>query len=97
MKAISDSEFIRVFKDLHDHLLARGLKSAYMGPDNEASLPPSKENLESKNINFQLSPPVMHRRKSDEREISTFKDRFIGGDLIDRPRPPHMQNWYRLL
>ena len=37
MKAISDSKFIRVFKDLHDHLLSRGIKPAHMRLDKEAS------------------------------------------------------------
>ena len=46
MKAISDGEFIRVFKDLHKHLLIRGLKPAYMRLYNESPLPPvfSKDN-----------------------------------------------------
>ena len=38
MKARSYSEFIRVFKYLHDNLLTRGFKPAYMRLDNEASI-----------------------------------------------------------
>ena len=34
MKERSYSEFTRVFKDLHEHQLTRGLKPAYMRLDN---------------------------------------------------------------
>ena len=34
MKARSDSEFVRVFRDLHENLLTRGLKGTYMRLDN---------------------------------------------------------------
>ena len=38
MKVRTDREFIRVFKDLHDNLPTRGLKTTYMRLDNEYSL-----------------------------------------------------------
>ena len=34
MKEISDRKFIRVFKDLHEHLLTRGIKPSCMKMDN---------------------------------------------------------------
>ena len=37
MKLRSDREFIQVFTDLHEHLITRGLKPAYMRLENEAS------------------------------------------------------------
>ena len=37
LKAISESEFIRVFKDLHESLLTRGINPEYMRLDNETS------------------------------------------------------------
>ena len=78
MKEKSDNEFIRVFKDLHDHLLARGVKSAYMTLYNEASTDFQRE-IDSKGIRFQLAPPGINCRNAAEREISTFKGHFISG------------------
>ena len=37
MKSRADSYFIRVFTELHKHLLTRGIKPAYTRLDNEAS------------------------------------------------------------
>ena len=37
MKSRADSEFIRVFTDLHEHLLTRGVNPEYMRMVNEAS------------------------------------------------------------
>ena len=37
MKSRADSKFTRVFTDLHEHLLTRGLNPAYMRLDNEVS------------------------------------------------------------
>ena len=59
MKAIIDSDFIRVFKYIHDHLITKGIKPAYMILLNEAS-PTFQIELNSKDINFQLVPPVIH-------------------------------------
>ena len=49
MKSRAYSEFIRVFTDLHEHLLARGIKPAYMILDNESS-PAFQRELKAKNI-----------------------------------------------
>ena len=95
MKSRLDSEFIRVFTDLHERLLARGINPAYMKLDNEAS-PAFQRELKAKNINFQIAPPGMHRRNAAERSISKFKDHFIPGLCSTDPDFP-MQNWYRLV
>ena len=52
MNAISDSEFIRFFKDLHDHLLTRVSKPEYTRLENEAS-PAFQRYLKAKGIGFQ--------------------------------------------
>ena len=95
MKARSYSKFIWVFKDLHEHLLTRGLNPEYMILDNEAS-PDFQRELKSKYIGFQPSPPVMHFRNAVERVISTFKYHFIVVICSTDPYLP-MQNLDRLL
>ena len=54
MKSRAYSEFIQVFTDLHEHLLARRLKPSYMRLENE-SIPKFQIELKAKNIDFQLS------------------------------------------
>ena len=95
MKARADSEFIRVFTDLHENLLTRWINPAYMILDNEA-YPAFKRELKANNIDLQLSPPGMHFRNAAERAISTFKDHFIAGICSIYPYFS-MQNWYRLV
>ena len=51
MKSQADSEFIRVFTDLHEHLLTRGIKPAYMILENEAS-PAFQRKIKAKNIYY---------------------------------------------
>ena len=56
IKSRADSKFIRVFTDLHEHLLTRGVNPSYMILDNEAS-PAFQIKLKANNIDFQLAPP----------------------------------------
>ena len=65
MKERSCSKFIRVFRDLHDHLLTRGLKPAYMRLDNEASHAFQRD-IKSKDIYLKLAPPGMNFRIVEE-------------------------------
>ena len=76
MKVRTDKDFLRVFNDLHVQLNMRGLNIAYMILDNEAS-PVLQQKLRSKDIYYQLSPPVMHHYNADELSIGTFKYRFL--------------------
>ena len=95
MKERSDSEFIRVLKDLHEPLPTRGTKPEYMILENEASTYFQRE-LKAKNIDFQLSPLGMHCRNVSERTISTFKDHFITG-LFSTNLDLPMKNWDRMV
>ena len=72
MKAKPYSEFIWVVKYLLDHLLTRGIKPSYTRIDNGSYTSIQRE-LKSKDINFQLSPPGMHRHNTAECVIITFK------------------------
>ena len=65
LKSGAYSEFIRVFTDLHDHLLARRLNPAYIRLYNEAS-PAFQIELKAKHIDFQLSPPYIFFCNSEE-------------------------------
>ena len=76
MKAISDSEFIRVFKYLHEHLLTKGIIPSHMRLENESSQALQSE-LKYKYIDVQLAPPRMHPRNASELAIRTFKNHFI--------------------
>ena len=95
MKARSDSKFIRVLKDLHEHLITKGIKPEYTRLENEAYFAFQRE-LKSKDTDFQIAPPGMHRRNAAECAIRTFKDHFIAGLRSTHPDPP-MKNWYHLL
>ena len=95
MKPRPDSKFFQVFKDLHEHLITRGIKLEYTRLKNEAS-PVFQRKLKSKDINFQLAPPGTHLCNAAERDIITFKDHFITGLLSKDPYFP-MKNCYHLL
>ena len=76
MKARTDSEFIRLFKDLHYQVFTRVINPAYTRLVNKAYIAFQRE-LKPKDIDFQLAPPGMHLRNAAECEICTFKDHFI--------------------
>ena len=75
MKYGTDSECIWVFKDKPWHILTRGINPAYMIL--EKASPTYQRELQSKDINFQLSLTGIYRGKADERAISTLKNHFI--------------------
>ena len=71
MKARTDSEFIRLFKDLHYQVFTRVINPAYTRLVNKAYIAFQRE-LKPKDIDFQLAPPGMHLRNAAECEICTF-------------------------
>jgi hypothetical protein len=52
--------------------------------------------LTNQGINYQLTPPHIHRRNNDEREIQTFKNHFIAGLCSVDPTFP-LKLWDKLL
>ena len=95
MKEISDSESIQVFKDLHEHILTRGLKPEYMRLENEAS-PDFQRYTKAKGIEFQLAStrnafPQCGRTYNKHNQVPLHHR-----DLLNRPIIPH-ENWYRLI
>jgi hypothetical protein len=59
-------------------LQSRGLKPLLQRLDNEATSA-LQDFLVASDIDFQLAPPHVHRRKAAERAIRTFKNHFIAG------------------
>jgi hypothetical protein len=76
MKNRSDTEAIRAYTRIYDELTAKGLTLTFQKMDNEASQA-LKQFLQSKDIQFQLVPPHLHRKKAAERAIQTFKNYFV--------------------
>jgi hypothetical protein len=76
MKIRSYAEAIRTYTKIYDELTAKGLKLTFQTMDNEASMA-RKHFLHSKDIEFQLVAPHVHRKNAAERAIQTFKNHFI--------------------
>ena len=70
MKSRSDHEMIRAYEKLHSYLTTRGLKPKLQRLDNEASTK-LKNLMRTKQVDFQLAPPHIHRRDAAERAIRT--------------------------
>ena len=91
----SAQEIQCVFTSVHAYLVVRGLRPRLHTLDNEASTS-LKDFLTTKNIEYQLAPPHIHRRNSAEHAIQTFKNHFIAGLSSTDPNFP-LSNWCRLL
>ena len=72
-----------------------GIKPAYMILENEAS-PVFQREPKAKDVDFQLSSPVIHIHNAAEHAIITFKYHFIAGICSTEPDFP-MQKWDLLL
>jgi hypothetical protein len=78
MKNRGDKEMAKAFDFLIQSLIFRGLKPHLQRLDNEASLA-LRNYITQQGINYQLTPPHIHRRNNAERAIKTFKNHFISG------------------
>jgi hypothetical protein len=76
MKNRSDAEASRAYSQIYDELTAKLLNLKFQTMDNEASTA-LKHFLHSKDIQFQLFPPHVHRQNAAERAIQTFKNHFV--------------------
>ena len=86
---------LEAYKMLHARLVKAGLRPKLQRLDNECSTI-LKEFLHESNIDFQLSPPGMHRRNAAERAIRTFKNHFTAGLASTDPKFP-LSLWDELL
>jgi hypothetical protein len=66
------------YEQLHRLLVQKGYRPKLQKLDNEASQL-LKDFLMQEDIDFQLTPPGMHRRNTAERAIRTFKNHLIAG------------------
>jgi hypothetical protein len=88
-------EILQAYKKLVKYLHNRGFRPKIHWLDNEAS-EELKQFNNSKQIEFQLVPPHMHRRNAAERAIQTWKNHFVAGLCsTDTLFPMHL--WDRLL
>jgi hypothetical protein len=69
---------VRAFDFLIQSLIIRGLKPHLQCLDNEASLG-LRNYLTKQGINYQLTPPHIHRRNNAEQAIHTFNNHCIAG------------------
>jgi hypothetical protein len=76
MKNRSDAEAIWAYSKIYDELTSKGLKPKFLTMDNEASTA-LKHFLHSKDIQFQLVPPHVHRQNAAKRTIQKFKNHFV--------------------
>ena len=83
------------WEKIHGTLVNRGAAPKLYIMDNEASQE-LKSAMTKKDIQFELVPPMVHRRNAAERAIQTFKDHFIAGLASVDPQFP-IQEWDRLL
>jgi hypothetical protein len=88
-------KLVRAFDLLIQSLIVRGLKPSLQSLDNEAYLA-LRNYLTKQGIDYQLSPPHIHRRKNAERAIQTFKNNFISGLCSVDPNFP-LKLWDKLL
>jgi hypothetical protein len=78
MQSKTGSQIMAAYKRVHNMLTARGLKPKLQKLDNEASKV-LQEFMQENAIDYQLTPPQIHRRNAAERAIRTFKNHFIEG------------------
>jgi hypothetical protein len=76
MKSRSASEWVKAYDTIHQELTVKGFKPKLQTLDNEASA--ALKNFFTVNyIDYQLVPPLCHRRNAAERAIRTFKEHFV--------------------
>jgi hypothetical protein len=95
MKNRSDAEAIRAYSKIYDELTSKGLIPKFQTMDNEASTA-LKHFLHSKDIQFQLFPPYVHRQNDAERAIQTFKNHAVA-TLCSIDTYFHIHFWDRFI
>jgi hypothetical protein len=95
LKLKSEGEMIRAYSKLHEYLSDRGLKPRLQKLDNECPTG-LKRFMKQNEVDYQLVPPHIHRRKSAKRAISSWKKHFIAGlSSTNKQFPMHL--WCRLI
>ena len=95
MKNKSGPEILAAYQRAHKMFNERGLRPLLQKLDNEAS-EALQQFMTSQGVDYQLAPPLVHRRNAAERSIRTFKNHFIATLCsTDKDFPLHL--WDRLL
>ena len=95
MRNRSEAEWLQTFNIMHEYLVSKGCTPKQIRMDNEVSTK-FKNDLSTKNMEYQLVPPHIHRRNIAERAVQTYKDHFI--TILcgtDKNFPMHL--WCRLM
>jgi hypothetical protein len=83
------------YKTMYARLCRAGLRPLLQCLDNECSEPLNRF-MTDENIDYQLVPPIVHRRNAAKRAIRTFQNHFIAGLCsVDKAFPLHL--WDRLI
>ena len=95
LRSRQDKDILNAYDSIHNLLVQRGFPPKIHWLDNEASHL-LKQHHQSNQINFQLTPPYVHRRNAAERAIRTWKNHFIAGlSSVNTNFPLHL--WDRLI
>ena len=95
LKSRHDNDTIKAYEEIYAKLTSQGLKPKLHWLDNEASKA-LKNFIAKEHTEYQLTPPHIHRRKTAERAIRTFKNHFVSGLCsVDKNFSLHL--WCRLL
>jgi hypothetical protein len=95
MKNRSDTEAIRSYTRIYDEITVKGLKPTFKTMDNEVSKA-LKQFLHTKDTQYQLLAPHVHRQNVAEQVIQTFKNHvFVILCATDKQFPLHL--WDRLI
>ena len=95
LKTKNASEIKLAWTTLHNKLKDKGLQPTTYIMDNEAANELKQAILKYK-INYQLTPPHIHRINAAERAIRTFKNHYLAGLASVDPSYP-INKWDRLL
>ena len=85
----------KAWQKIHSTFKNRGVDPKLYILDNEIS-GEFKDALKKNTVQYQLTPPHMHRRNAAERAIRTFKNHFLTGLALCDPKFP-VAEWDRLL
>lgn len=93
IKSKEKEEQLRACSICHTYYVLRGFIPQVTTLDNEASSM-LKNNMLSKNVKFQLVPPLIHRKNSTERAMRTWKEHTKSVISTFDPHLP-LQIWYQ--
>ena len=88
-------QLVKAYRSVVTLLQHRGLQPKLQRLDNEVSSLMRHE-MDSFNVDYQLSPAGNHGRNAPERAIQTFKSHFIAGLSTTHPNFP-LNQWDKLL